>query len=101
MPNGDKFEIISKHFSINECDSIANIYLNIDNFQQNGFFIIHKHSNDFIFKSLASEIDHENKIDNFKDANLKNVYFCFSDPSSDANAGWPLRIFLSTLIYYW
>lgn len=101
MPNGNKFQLISNYFSAMECDSIANIYLNNENFEQNSFFLLHKQSNDFIFKSLASEIDQNNKIDNFKETNLENIYFCFSDPSPNDNAGWPLRLFLLALLYYW
>lgn len=101
MPFGDRCEPISTYFSASEYQTMIRQYFSSDT-TQHSFFIMHKNTHgDIVFKTLASEINSANKAENFRDSNLAEVFFCFSDPSSCENAGWPLRLYLLALIYHW
>lgn len=102
MPYGDNIHTISSYFTANEYKTMTQHYFSSDDTAQQSFFTMHKNAcGDIAFKTLASQIDLANKANNFNGTNLADIFFCFSDPSSCENAGWPLRLYLLALIYHW
>lgn len=71
--------------------------------EQRSFFIITKNdANEFNYLKLSDKISAENKSENFANANLDEIYFCFSDPCPTPEyGGWPLRLFLLMLTHLW
>lgn len=72
--------------------------------EQRAFFIIRTNSNDgtLTVSQLSAAMCVEKRDSNFADADLENIYFCFSDPCADSKyGGWPLRLYLLALCHLW
>lgn len=64
------------------------------------FFIIEKINESLHYRELKEKIDRSNYEKNFADNDqIKDTYFCFSDPSEYENPGWNLRLFIVALYH--
>lgn len=94
---------ITDEFTAEHLEILTKVYFSLSNELRN-FFILRKNPNDNQFEhfKLSDRINAQNKDDNFADANLSEIYFCFSDPSPFKEyAGWPLRLFILMLMHFW
>lgn len=94
---------ISQTFDETLLKSLNESYFSLAN-EQRAFFIAqaHPHNNSITIDPLSAKIDAQKKDENFADADLDSIYFCFSDPCADNEySGWPLRLFLLALIHLW
>lgn len=57
--------------------------------------------NRFTWQSLSKCINTNERASNFRDADLNNLYFAFTDPSADTQPGWPLRVYIAALLHSW
>lgn len=84
-------------------EALTKIYFPLSS-EDRSFFIVERNSSDnsFTHFKLADKISAVNKTENFADAKLEEIYFCFSDPCPNAEyGGWPLRLFLLMLTHLW
>lgn len=66
------------------------------------FFIVENDADDLKLYKLSDKIDAANKEANFADANVENLYFCYSDPCPTPEvAGWTARLYLTMIIHLW
>lgn len=99
----DAPKLATDFFSAEQMEALTKIYLPLSS-ENRSFFIIESSNsskNSFKYSKLADKITVSNN-DNFKDANLDEIYFCFSDPCSNIEyGGWPMRLFLLMLTHLW
>lgn len=97
----DESKSISDVFDEDQLNALAKLYFNLSS-ENRAFFIVEKTENSFEHFKLCDKISVEKKEDNFDDANLDVIYFCFSDPCPNTGySAWPLRLFLLMLTHLW
>lgn len=100
----DAPQLASDLFGAEQMEQLTKLYLPLSS-EDRSFFIIDGSSpSDHSLKyfKLSEKITMSNVANNFNDANLDEIYFCFSDPCSNIEyAGWPLRLFLLMLTHLW
>lgn len=84
-----------------QVNTITEKYFSLNSQKDRSFFIMEENENGFEMKSLKDKICHINKDENFKDADLSKLYFCYSDPCEFKNPGWVLRMYLACLVQLW
>ncbi|XP_055294846.1 ubiquitin-like modifier-activating enzyme ATG7 [Sitodiplosis mosellana] len=96
----DDSKIITDVLNPSQLEALTKVYFPLSS-EQRSFFIITKNDADeFNYIKLSDKISATNKSENFADANLDEIYFCFSDPCPTVEyAGWPLRLFLVMLTH--
>lgn len=90
--------------SAEQMDQLTKIYLPMSSEDRSFFIIDSSNSTDHSLKhfKLSDKITVSNTASNFSNANLDEIYFCFSDPCSNIEyGGWPLRLFLLMLTHLW
>lgn len=100
----DEPKIAKDLFSADQMEQLTKIYLPLTSENRSFFIIDSSDSTDHTLKyfKLSDKISVSNKDENFNDANLDEIYFCFSDPCSNVEyGGWPLRLFLLMLTHLW
>lgn len=97
----DESKVLSAVFNADELNNLTQLYFPLT-CAERAFFIVERNPAAFSYFKLSAKIEAANKCGNFLDANLDEIYFCFSDPCPAAeNAGWPLRLFLLMLTHLW
>lgn len=96
-------KLLSDAFNDEQLNAITQLYFGLSS-ENRSFFIAEKSQieNSFDYFKLTDKINVANKDANFVDANLDEIYFCFSDPCPNADySAWPLRLFLLMLVHLW
>lgn len=98
----DEPKSVSDAFNEDQLNALTKLYFALSS-ENRSFFIVQKNQDDtFENFKLSDKISVANKDDNFADANLEEIYFCFSDPCPNAGySAWPLRLFLLMLTHLW
>lgn len=94
---------VSDAFSSEQFKALTEVYFALSS-ENRSFFIVANNQTEstFDYFKLSDKISTADKVDNFADANLDEIYFCFSDPCPNAGySAWPLRLFLLMLTHLW
>lgn len=89
------------HFSDEIVKEITAVYRKIPGQIQKTFFILERNADGYSSKPLTYYIKHNDKENNFKDVDLKSIFFGCSDSTSSSTGTWPLRLFLVALVHLW
>lgn len=84
--------------SIFSADSIAQFtenYRSIEDRRLATFFLCNENLE---IQFLKDALKHDEPDNNLKDADLRSIHFCFSDPSEYENPGWHLRNYIFMLL---
>lgn len=101
--NIDQSKAITDIFSEIKLKALNDAYFSLPNDQRIFFIIKTTEDNNHIDVEKLSAVISATEIErNFVDANLDEIYFCFSDSSAhNEYPGWPLRLFLLALTHLW
>ncbi|XP_031635695.1 ubiquitin-like modifier-activating enzyme ATG7 [Contarinia nasturtii] len=96
----DEPKPITNVFSSASLQALSKLYFSLSSEERSFFIVTHNDADQFNYLRLSEKISADKKDDNFIDANLDEIYFCFSDPCPMAEyGGWPLRLFLLMLTH--
>lgn len=89
-------------FNPEHLDAFTKLYIPLSSEQRSFFILTQNDADNFNYFKLSDKISATNRDENFADANIDKIYFCFSDPCPTVEyGGWPLRLFLLMLTHLW